>query len=111
MHLRPTAPSRWYATFAYEQLNVAITFLRLRSDGQILYEVEHVDPTAASHRGNLGWLHPDIISLPAEEQRRYASAYWRYEPEAGDLVEVVSASALRIVRALPEDEVPDGGTG
>lgn len=92
-------PSRLSSTFSFENFSDAHSY-QVDNDlegRQVLHEVELVDPNLSWHRGCLA-----LLNLPKPEENFWVSARLRAEPcwrgEGEGPVEIVSASALRVIR-------------
>lgn len=97
----PGKPSRFNATFCFQTEADAEQY-RANNDphfAQVLHEVDHTDPTAATHAGDLS-----LIKWPAGGQPFFsvmgmaASNYWAGQGQGP--WEIVSMSPIRVLRAI-----------
>lgn len=95
-------PSRFDSSFSFRDAENVERY-RLKNDihkAQVLHEIEFVEPAAVTHEASvslLDWPPPDHSFLTV--MGNMAAEYWK-GAVAGDVREVVSASALRVLRSV-----------
>lgn len=95
----PHLPSRLSSAFAFDNLEHALHQFSNITPLNLLYRVELIDPSAASHRGCMNQVSfpPEHVEvLPAFVER--ARAFWN--ANVIEVPEIVTKSALRVVEVV-----------
>jgi len=95
----PDLPSRLSSAFVFENLQDALHHINNTTPSSLLYRVELVEPSAASHRGCMNQVSfppEEIEALPAFVEK--ARAFW--SAKVIEVPEILTKSALRVIEVV-----------